>query len=243
MGNVSNSDADFSATRWSLIVAAANANEPSARPALEELFRKYWYPVYAFLRRQGRTPPDAQDLTQSFFADLFSRNWLRAVSAEKGKFRTFLLACLRHHLSHVRAHENGPTRHPGVPILSLDAGLAEESYALEPVDVHDPARLFERRWVYRLIDDCLHQLKEEYAAEGRATVFDTLREHLVGDAERGAYDQSSARLNMTAGAVRVAVTRMRDRFRERLRAEVARTVEDPRNVDEEIRYLITLSQQ
>src|ERR1051325_5616955 len=157
-------------------------------------------------------------------ADLLSRNWLRSVSADKGKFRTFLLACLRHHLSHVRAHDSGPTRNPGLPILSLDAGLAEEHYAHEPVDVDDPARLFERRWVYRLIEDCLGQLREEYAAEGRAAFFDILHEHLVGDAERGSYAQSAARLNMEEGTVRVAVTRLRDRFRQRLRAEVARKV-------------------
>ena len=233
------SDARFSSTHWSVILNAARRGAPGAQAATEELFRRYWYPVYAFLRRQGQPPHDAEDLTQDFFTHLLSRQWLAAVQPGKGLFRTFLLACLRNHLSHVRARANGPTRNPGQPILSIDARSAEERYALEPADVSDPASLFDRRWAYALIEETLHRLRDHYAAEGKAALFDELRGHLIGEAERGDYAEATVKLGMTGGAVRVAATRLREQFRERLRADVGRTVDDPREVDEEIRRLFT----
>jgi RNA polymerase sigma-70 factor (ECF subfamily) len=237
MGTVADSNDRFGTTRWTLVLRAAGTDGPDAMHALDRLCSKYWYPIYAFVRRQGRPPHEAEDLTQGFFADLLSRDWLAGVAAEKGRFRTFLLACLRNHLSHVRAHEGCLTRYPGQPIISFDARAAEDRYGMEPSDVRDPATLFERRLAFSLIDDVLKRVREDYAAEGKAALFDALRDHLVGDAERGRYAETAAKLNQNEGATRVAVTRLRERFRERLRAEVARTVEDPRDIDEELRHL------
>jgi RNA polymerase sigma-70 factor (ECF subfamily) len=239
MSFAANSDARFSSTRWSVVLHAARGDAPGAQAATEQLFCRYWYPVYAFLRRHGQSPHDAEDLTQDFFARLLSRQWLAGVEPGKGLFRTFLLACLRNHLSHARVRANGPTRHPGRPILSIDARSAEERYALEPADVRDPASLFDRRWAYALIEETLQRLREHYAAESKAALFDELRGHLIGDAERGDYAEAAARLGMSEGAVRVAASRLREHFRERLRAGVGRTVDDPRDVDEEIRRLFT----
>jgi len=228
----------FSTTHWSLILAAAKSNDTGARQAMERLCQKYWYPVYAFLRRKGNSPHDAEDLAQDFFAGLFSHDWLNGVSSAKGRFRSFLLACLKNHVSHVRARASGPTRHPGRPLISIDAQAAEERYAFEPADISDPATLFERRLAFTLIDTTLRALRDEYAEKSEAAQFDALREHLVGDAARGSYAQTAGRLRMSEGAVRVAVTRLRQRFREQLRAEVSRLVEDPRDVDLEIQYLL-----
>jgi RNA polymerase sigma factor (sigma-70 family) len=243
MGNTGDSGRSFGSTRWSLILAAARSKEPGSRQALDRLCQQYWYPVYAFLRRHGQSTHDAEDLTQGFFADLLSRDWLAGVSAAKGKFRSFLLACLQNHISHVRARESGPTRHPGQPLVSIDLRTAEERYAFEPAGIADPAVLLERRLAFTLIDNTLRALCAEYAENNRHALFGALREHLVGDADRGSYAPTAARLGMTEGAVRVAVTRLRKRFRERLRAEVSRLVEDPRDVDMEIRHLLDLSRR
>jgi RNA polymerase sigma-70 factor (ECF subfamily) len=240
MAPITDSAARFSATHWSIVLAAARSTEPQAQQALEELCRRYWYPVYAFLRRKGRSPHDAEDLTQGFFADLFRRDWLAGVDAVKGKFRTFLLACLDNYLNKVYARETGPTRHPGQPILSFDAQTAEQRYALEPVEISDPGALFERRLAFSLIEDVLHRLQQEYASQGKALAFEALRPHLLGDADRGSYAETARRLCSTEPASRVAATRLRDKFKEMLRAQVAATVQDPREVDEEIRHIISL---
>jgi RNA polymerase sigma-70 factor (ECF subfamily) len=223
-----------------LVLRAAGSAGPDAAHALDRVCSKYWYPIYAFIRRQGRPPHEAEDLTQSFFADLLTREWLAGVSAEKGRFRSFLLACLRNHLSHVRSRENSLRRNHGRPPVAFDACAAEERYGMEPRDVRDPAALFERRLAFSLIEDVLQRLQRDFAAEGKAAVFDALRDHLVGDAERGDYTETAAKLNQSEGSIRVAATRLRARFREQLRAEIARTVEDPRDVDEEIRHLFSV---
>ena len=242
MEPVANSNACFSATHWSVILTAAKAVEPGGHQALEQLCRQYWYPIYAFLRRKGRSPHDAEDLTQGFFADLLSRNWLADVGPEKGKFRTFLLACLCNYVGHVHDRETGPTRQPGRPLISIDAQAAEARYALEPADLRDPAALFERRWAYALIDDVLQELRQRYVTDGKAALFDALSEHLIDRAESGSYVEIAAKLGMTEGAVRVAVSRLRDRFRELLIAEVTRTVRDARDAEQELRHLFVVSQ-
>jgi len=223
-----------------VLAAARKGDEPGQR-ALDELCQQYWSPVYAFLRRHGRSPHDAQDLTQGFFSQLLPRDWLAEVGPEKGRFRSFLLACLRNYLGHVHAHENSSTRHPGHSFLSLDANNFEGSYSPSIAESFDPAALFERRWAYVLIENALQSLRSAYATEGRATLFDVLSEHLVGEAERGRYAETAEKLGLSEGAARVAVSRLRERFRERLRAEVGRTVEDPREVDEEIRRLVAVA--
>lgn len=233
-------EARFTQTHWSVVLAAAQAGGPQADAALEELCRKYWYPLYAFVRRQGCGPPEAQDLIQGFFAHLLRRDWLAGVGPEKGKFRTFLLACLKHYLQNLRARELGPRRHPGQPILSIDALEAETRYGREPTDEQDPAKLFERRWALTLIEQVLQRLKGHCAAVGQATLFEVLCPYLTGDAERGDYAGIAAQLHMSPGAVRTAVTRLRGKFRELLREEIAHTVADSSEVDAEIAHLLGL---
>jgi RNA polymerase sigma-70 factor (ECF subfamily) len=234
-----NSGACFSATHWSLVVTAARTDE-AGQQALEQLCSKYWYPVYAFLRRHGHSAHDAEDLTQGFFADLLRRDWLAGVGAEKGKFRTFLLACLENYRNKTYAREMGPTRNPGQPLISFDAQTAEQRYVLEPVEVRDPAALFERRLALTLIDDVLRRIQEDHAVQGKAIQFEALRVHLIGDAERGSYAETASKLNSTEAAARVAATRMREKFQTMIRAEITATVEDPRDVDGEIRHIIGL---
>jgi RNA polymerase sigma-70 factor (ECF subfamily) len=235
------SAARFSATHWSVVLAAARSDEPGATSALDDLCRKYWYPVYAFLRRRGQSPSDAQDLVQGFFADLLSREWLANVSPEKGKFRTFLLACLTHYVNKVHARESGASRSPGMPLLSFDAASAEEQYALEPVEVRDPAVLFERRLALTLIQDVLDRLGCELAAENAAAQFEALCPHLIGEADRGSYADCAIRLGISEGAARVAASRLRGRFRDLLRLEVGRLVDSPGAVDAELRCLADLA--
>jgi len=231
-------NARFCETHWSLVHVAARAGEPGAEEAIHALCASYVYPIYAYLRRHGHHPHAAEDLTQGFFSDLLRRDWLGGVGSEKGRFRTFLLACLRNYLLKDVVRNAGPTRNPGEPILSFDAAQAESSYNLEPQDVRDPAVLFERRIALTLISAALDKLKNEYAAEGKAHLFDTLSSRLIGEAEWGTGAQDAANLGMTHGAMRAALARMRQRCRELLRAEVARTVEDPTIVDDEIRFLM-----
>jgi RNA polymerase sigma-70 factor (ECF subfamily) len=168
------------------------------------------------------------------------RDWLAHVGPEKGLFRTFLLACLKNYLLNERARELGPTRNPGQPILSIDAQEAETRYGLEPPDEEDPARLYERRWAFTLIGQVLQQLKSQCVADGSAGLFDALSPYLTGDAARGDYSAIAARLNMTEGAVRTAVARLRAKFRDLLRAEIACTVDSPAEVDGEIAHLFKL---
>jgi RNA polymerase sigma factor (sigma-70 family) len=232
-------EARFTQTHWSLILTA-KAGESGAELALDELCRKYWYPVYAFLRRQAQSPQDAQDLTQGFFTHLLRRDWLGRVGPEKGKFRTFLLACLRNYIHNQRERDLGPTRNPGHPLLSIDAQEAERRYHQEPCDVQDPSKLFERRWAFTLIGEVLRALQAEWAQQGKAGEFALLHPFLTGDAERGGYAAAASQMGMTEGAVRVAATRLRTEFRSRLREEIARTVEHPEDVEGEIAHLFEI---
>jgi RNA polymerase sigma-70 factor (ECF subfamily) len=234
------SDARFSATHWSIILKAKGTGS-EAEQALADLCKKYWFPIYAFLRRKHETTQDAEDLTQGFFQHLLARDWLVQVKPEgSGKFRTFLLACLENFVRNEHRDANARKRAPdGLPIISFDAQEAESRFSLEPVGGPDPAKLYEIKWAETLIGNVLQRLKEEHSKADKAELFEALRPHLVGDAKYGAFKETARVLGKTEGATRVAATDLRNRFRELIRAEVAATVQ-PHEVDQEILYLLTL---
>jgi RNA polymerase sigma-70 factor (ECF subfamily) len=216
-------------------VAAVGADSGQARKALAHLCETYWYPLYAFVRREGHAPDDAQDLTQEFFARLLEKNWLEAVDREKGKFRSFLLAAVRHFLANEWDRAHRLKRGGGVNIVSLDAQTAEDRYALEPADSMTADRIFERRWALTLLEQVLAGVRREFVAAGRETLFEELKVALTGG--KVPYAEVAARLNLSEGAVRVAVHRLRVRYRELLRAEIAETVSAEEEIDAEVQHL------
>jgi RNA polymerase sigma factor (sigma-70 family) len=229
----------FATTHWSVVLAAANEAAPEAAAALERLCRTYWYPLYAYVRREGHTPADAQDLTQEFFARFLARRWLAGVAPEKGKFRSFLLAALRHFLSDQRDRASSAKRGGGSEVLSLDAEAAEGRYRLEPVERLDAEKIYERRWVMTLLGQAWTRLREESAAHGKLRQFERLAEFVAGEAEVTCVAAASE-LGLTESAMRSAVHRLRERYRALFREEVALTVSCPGEVEEELRYLINV---
>jgi RNA polymerase sigma factor (sigma-70 family) len=225
----------FENTHWSLILAARDRGSSQARAALAELCQAYWYPLYAFIRHRGHDHQTAEDLTQSFFARLIESNDLARVDRSKGKFRAFLLAACSHFLANERDRALALKRGGDRRLLSIDSALAERSYGLEPVDRLTPEALFARRWAMTLLDQAIDDLRSEYVRDGHAERFEVLRSVLTGD--RLPYADLAARLNMTVGAVQVAVHRLRQRYRDALRARIAATVEGPAQIDDEIRDL------
>ena len=229
----------FAATRWSVVLAAADDRSGTrGRRAMEELARTYWFPLYAFIRRQGSAPEQAEDLTQEFFARLLEKEYLCGVDRAKGKFRSFLLASVKHFLSNERDKARAKKRGGGVLHLSLDTADAETHYRAEPADDMTPERLFERRWALAVLDQVLDRLRREYTDQGKAATFDALKGSLAGETDAPAYAHVAQRLGTTEGAVKVTAHRLRKRYREILRDEIAQTVSAPELVDEEIRYLL-----
>lgn len=227
----------FATTHWSVVVTAARRESPQAAEALDALCRDYWYPLYAFVRRQGRTPEDAQDLTQAFFAHLLRKAFLDGVGPEKGRFRSFLLACLKHFLTDEWEKARTSKRGGACPEQRLDLDQAEERYRVEGRVETSPESLFERRWALDLLDRVLARLRQEARTAGRDTLFEDLQACLLGEHPNETYAQVGARLGLSETAVKVAVHRMRRRYRDLLREEIAHTVARPEEVDEEMRYL------
>jgi RNA polymerase sigma factor (sigma-70 family) len=227
----------FATTHWSVVLAAANEATPGAGAALERLCCTYWYPLYAYVRRQGYRPADAQDLTQGFFAQLLAHNSLANVAPNKGRFRSFLLAAMRHFLSDQRERAQTVKRGGGAEILSLDAQAAEERYRLEPVDRLDAEKIYERRWAMTIVEQALAQLRKEAAAAGNTELFERLRRFVAGESE-STWGETAAELGLSEGAMKAAVHRLRQRYRVLLREEIAYTLADPAEIGEEVRYLI-----
>ena len=232
----------FATTHWSVLLAAQHGDAPDARTALESFCRTYWYPLYAYVRRQGYSPDDAQDLTQAFFARLLEKNYLGQVGQQKGKFRSFLLAALRHFLSDQRDRARAAKRGGGAELLSLDAHEAEERYRLEPVDRMDAERIFERRWAMTLLERALTRLRDESAAAGKTELFEALRSLVAGESDVTC-GEAASELGLSESAVRSALHRLRERYRALVREEIAHTVADPAEIEAEIRYLITVLSQ
>lgn len=227
----------FDTTHWSVVNAAGDVRSPQSAAALEKLCRTYWPPLYAFIRRQGHTEEDAQDLTQEFFARLLERNEFESVDPRKGKFRTFLLAALTHFLSNQRDRERAAKRGGGQKIISLDEIKSEQLRHLEPASELSPDKLFDARWAMTVLEQALSELRRELAADGKASHFDELKGFLTADPGGGDYSNAATRLAATPQTVAVTVFRLRQRYRELVRAEVAHTVCSPLEVDEEMRHL------
>jgi len=227
----------FAATRWTVVLTAGHGSSPQAGRALEELCLTYWYPLYAYVRRRGHSPHEAEDLTQEFFARLLARNYLADVDREKGKFRSFLLASLKHFLANEWDRARAAKRGGGQPHLSLDVETAETRYRSEPVDDLTPEKLLERQWALALLDQVLTRLQAEFVADGKEKQFDELKVWLTEGKGATSYAAMAARLGTTEGAAKVAVHRLRRRYRELLREEISHTVATPAEIEEEIRHL------
>jgi RNA polymerase sigma-70 factor (ECF subfamily) len=232
--------AQFATTHWSVVLAAGQSGDAQASAALEQLCRTYWYPIYAYVRRQGHSPEDAQDLTQEFFAHLLAKGFPRGATPERGKFRSFLLASLRHFLVDQHRHADAVKRGGGQFMISLDEGQAEERFRLEPQHELTPEKLYEREWAMTLLERARLRLREEYSAAGKADLYFALKEFpLAGKSER-CVQQAATELGMTVSALKSAVHRLRARYRELVREEVAHTVADPAELNEEARHLIAV---
>lgn len=227
----------FVTTRWSVVLSAGRSESTHAQESLAQLCKTYWYPLYAFVRRQGYGPDDACDLTQEFFSRLISKKYLGDVDRSKGKFRSFLLASLKHFLANEWDKAQAQKRGGGQVLIPLDAHSAETRYSLEPVNETTPDKIYERRWALTLLEEVLKYLREEYTADGKAKIFDELKDVLTGESDSAPYAEIGRRLGMTEGAVKVAVHRMRHRYRAILRAEIANTVANPSEIDDELRHL------
>lgn len=224
----------FATTRWSIVLAADAA--PQAREALGQLCRIYWYPLYAYARRQGFSAQDGQDLTQDFFARLMEKDGLAGVEGVT-RFRAFLLAAFKHFLSNARDRERAQKRGGALGVLSLDAREGEARYSVEAVTVTTPERLFERRWALALLERTLARVEGEYQNVGKHALFEALKPGLTGS-EDSRYAEIAANLKVTVGAVKVAAHRLRQRYRDVLRAEIAETVGHPDEVEDELRFLM-----
>ncbi len=229
----------FATTRWSIVLNAGRTSSPDADAALETLCHAYWYPLYAFVRRQGRSRDDAQELTQEFFSQVLDRNWLRATDAERGRFRSFLLTMLKRFLAREHKRANSLKRGGGKRVLSLDVDSAENLYRHEPVDGTTPEAVFDRRWALTLLDRVMNGLEAEYSDGARADLFRHCRSYLTGASSAPSYAETGRELGMTEGAVKVAVHRLRKRYRDRLVEEVSQTVSSEDDVQDEIRSLLS----
>jgi RNA polymerase sigma-70 factor (ECF subfamily) len=227
----------FPTTCWSRVVAARDRVTPKAREALAELCAAYWYPLYAFIRRKGRGPEEALDLTQDYFTRLLERQTVAAADPGRGRFRSFLLADCTRFLADCRERDHAAKRGGGVAPLSIDARDAEGRYLREPAHGRTPERLFERDWALALLDGVLAQLRDEYERSGRGASFETLKVALNDSPRTLSHDELARRLGTTAGAVQVAVHRLRRRYRALVRERIAATVADAAEVEDEIRYL------
>jgi len=231
----------FPQTRWSVVLAARDDGDRTrAATALDELCKAYWFPLYVYVRRRGYSPEDAEDLTQGYFASLIERGYLAQADQNRGKLRSFLLTTLKHHLSDEWTKANTLKRGQGKTVFSIAAAEAEERYALEPVDDQSPDHLFDRRWALTLLDNVLAALRTDYVNAGQKRVFEGLKKFLAWNSAGEAYREAARELDMKENAVRVAVFRMRRRYGDLLREQVADTVTSPEQVPAELEHLLSL---
>ncbi len=227
----------FVTTRWTVVIAAGRKSSPQSDRALGELCQIYWYPLYAYVRRQGHSREDAEDLVQAFFARFLEKNYLEKLSSERGKFRAFLLASLKHFLANEWDKSQRQKRGGGAQHLSLDWQSADERYHLDPPDPSSPDRTYDREWALALLDLVINRLRDECAADGKARLFEQAKGYLMVGQSAIPYPDAARALEMDEGAVRVAVHRLRKRYRELLRGEIAQTLTDPTQVEHELRSL------
>ncbi len=230
----------FGTTHWSVVLTAGHDSAPGAHEALEKLCRAYWYPLYCFVRRQGLSPADAEDLTQGFLAHLLERKALEKVSQQKGRFRSFLLAALKYFLADERDKARAQKRGGGCAVVSLDEEGAEERYQQECSDELTAERLYERRWAMAVLDRAFFRLREEFTAAGKAALYDELRGLQDEVSDAAPYSKVAARLGMPVNTLKSHVHRFRQRYRELLCEEVAQTVASPAEIAEEVGHLIAV---
>jgi len=230
----------FATTRWSMVLTAADEKSPRSADALSELCKTYWYPIYAYVRRQGRSHEAAQDLTQEFFARMLEKRYIDDVGPDKGKFRTFLLVCLKRFLANEWDKTQAQKRGGGKAPLSIDFVDAEGRYSLEPGHELTAQKVFERRWALTVLERTLAGVASEFIQSSRGELFEALKVYLVGEVGALSYAQTAERLAMTEGAVKVAVHRLRARFRDWVKHEIAQTVPVETDIDEELRYLVSV---
>ncbi|HOC01182.1 MAG TPA: sigma-70 family RNA polymerase sigma factor [Verrucomicrobiota bacterium] len=228
---------EFTTTHWSVVLAAGGAPSPQADAALEELCRTYWYPLYAYVRSSGYSPANAEDLTQEFFARLLAKDYLAAVHPERGRFRWFLLCAVKRFLLNEQERDSAGKRGGTSRHVPFDGEKAEQRYRLDAADLNSPDRLFDRAWAANLIETTYQRIEEEYSLEGKKSLFLRLRTFLSGDKADLTYAELGAGLRMTEGAMKVAVHRLRRRYRDLLREQVAHTVHTPADLEEELRSL------
>jgi len=226
----------FEATHWSVVLAAGHRQGPQSQAALAELCRTYWYPLYVFVRRQGTDPEDAQDLVQGFFAKLIEKNFLAAAEPEKGRFRSFLLLALKRYMTNEWDYAHRTKRGGGMEIVSLDGQDTELRYKAEAVGGISPGKAFERQWALTLLQQVLDRLSAEFSVAGKMTLFEELKVFLSGE-KGGTYAEIGERLDIPETTIKVTVHRLRVRYRELLRLEIAKTVTSPEAIEDEIRDL------
>ena len=227
----------FITTHWSAVQAAGRENTTRARAALEKLCQTYWYPLYSYVRRRGHSPEDAKDLTQAFFLRLLEQKSLANANPDLGRFRSFLLGALNYFLITEWKKTQSKRRGGGRQIVSLDWAAAERRFDLEPADHATPDKAFDQQWVTALLDEVLRQLENEYRCERKSELFQALKQTLTGPRESQPYANLAKQLGINEGALRVAVHRLRKRYRALLQAEIANTVASPEEAKEEMSYL------
>jgi len=229
----------FTTTHWS-VVLEAQGESPAAQEALEKLCRTYWRPIFAFLRRQGLTPAEAEDITQGFFAQLLERRSLDAVRKEKGRLRSYLLGALKYFLADEQRRAMAIKRGKGQRLIPLEELRGENRVEVEPADPVTAEMIYERRWALTVLERVLSRLKDEYRAAGNATLFDALKQLLPDEPGSPSQAEIAVRLGMTENAVRQAFYRFRQRYQALLREEIANTVATPGDIEDELRHLITV---
>jgi RNA polymerase sigma-70 factor (ECF subfamily) len=227
----------WATTSWTQVLAARDAPSSESRQALEGLCQAYWYPLYAFVRRQGHDAEEARDLTQAYFAQLLEKGYLEDFDPSRGRFRVFLMASVKHFLSKEREKAQAWKRGGRAEVVSLDED-PERRYRYEPADRLTPEEIYERRWALTLMEHTLGRLREEFAGGGREGEFDELQGFLTGEAPRIPYRDVALRLGTSESAVKMSVHRMRQRFGTLLRDQIAQTVSSPDEVDDEVRHLL-----
>lgn len=228
---------NFTTTHWSVVLASAQGDSPQAAVALEQLCRTYWYPLYAFVRRQGSSPHDVEDRLQAFFARFLEKNYLNDVDQSKGRFRSFLLAALKHFLADEWDKAHADKRGGGAQFLSLDSEAAESRYWEEPASDLTPEKLYEERWACVLLEQVMQRLEADLAEAGKGHFFSALKPFLVGESHVVSYAELAVKFGVSEAALKMKTQRMRHRYQRLLREEIAQTVASPAEVEDEIRYL------
>jgi RNA polymerase sigma factor (sigma-70 family) len=236
--SVSISGSGFNTTHWSVVMLAGQGDSPQAASALEQLCRNYWYPLYAYARRQGQSAPDAQDSTQQFFAVFLEKKYFGLANRDRGRFRSFLLGSFKHFLANEYHRSRAAKRGGKCAFVSWDETEAETHYLNEPAAELTPDKLFEQAWALTLLQKVMEKLRQEHERAQKKEIFDALEIFITGEKSDVTYKAIGERLNMSESAIKMAVSRLRQRYGEMLRNEIAQTLAEPAAIEDELRYLL-----